>query len=106
MDSVDRRLHLVWPWLVLYETRSDKRLAFNYERAIPPAAVLLAEGDEHFLARCAGAASGLFEKHQREQPARLRLARHQLDEQTPEADRFARHVFAHQPGPCGCRVSF
>jgi hypothetical protein len=56
--------------------------------AVPAAAVLVLERDQVPVAVGAGRPAGVLQQHQREQPARLRLARHQPGQRPRQPDRL------------------
>ena len=62
--------------------------------AIPERAVLFFERHEAALGVEPGVAARVLEQQQRQQPLRLRLARHELDEQSRQANRLGAEVVA------------
>ena len=93
-ERVGGAVHGLDPGLELEGTRSatadagaHDRMPLLDHRAVPPRPVLIAQEHEVALDR-AGRHSRLAEQHQREQPRRLGLVGHQLDERTSEPDRL------------------
>ena len=81
-----------WSWYgpgpAAADAGAHDRLSLVDHRAVPPRPVLIAQEHEVALDR-AGRHPRLAEQHQRQQPRRLGLVGHQLDERTSEPDRLA-----------------
>ncbi|KZM76648.1 hypothetical protein A0J59_20105 [Cellulosimicrobium sp. I38E] len=101
----DRRLHLVRPDEPVGERRGDDPDALDDLGVVPAGPVLL--GERHELAARAGpgAAPGVREEHEREQPRDLRVVRQQRVHRPGQADRLAGQVRAPQVRPRGRRVA-
>ena len=73
---------------------------------IPQPAVLVREQHERAVGRRTRRATRLDEQHEREQPRRLGLVGHELDEQSAEPDRLAAEILANEPIAAARRVAF
>jgi hypothetical protein len=63
---------------------------------VPPAAVLVREEHDAPVGGHAGRATGLGQQQQRQQPDRLGLVGHQLDQQAGQADGLGAQVLAYE----------
>ena len=97
----DRRLQAV----LIARCRVRERAALLDLVGVPQRAVLVGEQHEPPVGVDARVAPRVVQQHQREQPARLALLRHQLDQQAPEPDRLRAQLAPHERRAGGRRVA-
>ncbi len=85
--------------------RSSARFPSSDPGLVPARPVLLVEQDQRPVRRRPRVAPGVVEEHQRQQPERLRLVRHQDGEQLGEPDRLLAEVCAQVPLATARRVA-
>jgi hypothetical protein len=85
-----RGLDLERSGLAAAKASAHKLVAFGDQGPVPAGAVLVGQADHGPAGVAAGGTAGLGEQHQREETDGLRFVVHQLDEGSPEPDRFGR----------------
>jgi hypothetical protein len=101
----DDRLQLVRPGPGGLQRALQGALSLGDLGPVPAAAVLILQRDQVTVIVGAGGPSGVLQQHQRQQPARLRLARHQPGQRPRQPDRLRAQVRPDHVRPRGRAVA-